>query len=137
LAKKTKLTPAEWEIMNAIWEMDNECSVRNVLDHSYSNGEKAYTTIQAFMNILEKKRVLKRRKIGLVNFYSPLRSREEVIKSEMSSLLSKIFDGSASALASSLMSMDDLSLEEIKKIKVLLNKKEKELQGKNHERSIS
>ena len=133
MAKKIKLTPAEWEIMNAVWEMTDECSVRDVLEHSYPNGEKAYTTIQAFMNILERKKVLQKRKIGLVNFYSPIRSRDEVVKAEISSILSKVFDGSVTALASSLMSMENLSLEEIQNIKKVLNKKEKELQGDHHE----
>ena len=133
MVKKVKLTPAEWEVMNAIWEMEGECSVRDVLEHSYANGEKAYTTIQAFMNILEKKNVLQRRKIGLVNFYTPSRSRDEVVNAEISSILSKIFYGSVSALASSLMSMENVNLDEIKRIKTLINKKEKELEKDNHE----
>ena len=133
MVKKVKLTPAEWEIMNAIWEMEGECSVRDVLEHSYANGEKAYTTIQAFMNILEKKNILQRRKIGLVNFYTPSRSRDEVVNAEISSILSKIFYGSVSALASSLMSMENVNLDEIKRIKTLINKKEKELEKDNHE----
>jgi predicted transcriptional regulator len=127
--KKVKLTPAEWEVMNAIWEMGGECSVRDVLEHSYANGEKAYTTIQAFMNILERKGILQRRKVGLVNFYIPTRSKDKVVKAEMSSLLSRVFDGSVIALASSLMSLENVSLEEIQSIKKLLSKKEKELQG--------
>lgn len=133
MSKKTKLTPAEWEVMNAVWELGGERSVREVLEYSFPNGEKAYTTIQAFMNILEKKKMLRRKKIGLVNFYSPTRSREEVSKAEMSSVLTKVFDGSVTALANSLLSMDDLSLEEIKKIKKLINKKEKDLRSKRNE----
>ena len=133
MSKKIKLTPAEWEVMNAIWEMSGECSVRDVMDHSYPNGEKAYTTIQAFMNILEKKKLLQRRKIGLVNFYTPTKPRDEVVQGEISSILSRIFDGSVTALASSLMSLDNVNLDEIKRIKALLNKKEKELQGDGHD----
>lgn len=129
MGKRVKLTPAEWEVMNAIWEMDRDCSVRDVLDHSYSNGEKAYTTIQAFMNILERKKVLRRNKIGLVNFYSPIRTRKEVIETEMTTLLSRVFGGSVRAMTSSLMSMENMDLDEIKNMKTLLNKKEKELKG--------
>ena len=58
MAKKIKLTPAEWEIMNTIWELGGETSVRDVLENTVPNGEKAYTTIQAFMTILEKKKLL-------------------------------------------------------------------------------
>ena len=29
-----KLTPAEWEIMEAVWELGGSPSVRDVLDHA-------------------------------------------------------------------------------------------------------
>ena len=132
MAKKIKLTPAEWEIMNTIWELGGETSVRDVLENTFPNGEKAYTTIQAFMNILEKKKLLKRRKIGLVNFYTPLRKREEVIKAEMSTMLTRMFNGSISALASSLLSMDDVTIEEIENLKQMINEKEKKLRSNNN-----
>jgi predicted transcriptional regulator len=133
MAKKIKLTPAEWEIMKAVWELNGDCSVRDVLEKLYPNGEKAYTTIQAFMNILERKKVLSREKIGLVNFYSPTRSKNEIIEAEMSSMLSRVFGGSVTALTSSLMSLEDVDLNELKNMKALLNKKEKELQGNKNE----
>ena len=64
--KSVKLTPAEWEIMEAVWELGGSPSVRNVLDRAFANGEKAYTTVQTVMNTLERKRLLKRSKKGLV-----------------------------------------------------------------------
>ena len=133
MPKKIKLTPAEWEIMNSIWELGGEPSVRDVLEHAYPNGEKAYTTIQAFMNILEKKKLLQRRKIGLVNFYKPLRNREAVIKAEMSTMLSRMFDGSVTALASSLLSMESVTMEEIEDLKKMIDEKEKKLRNLNNE----
>lgn len=127
MSNKLKLTPAEWEIMSAVWELEGRISVRDVLEHAYPNGEKAYTTVQTVMNTLEKKKLLRREKIGLVYFYAPTRSRDDVVRSEMSSLVSRIFGGSIPALANSLLSLDDLSLDEIEKIKELLNQKEQEL----------
>lgn len=129
MSKPPKLTPAEWEIMEAVWELDGPASVRDVLEHAYPGGEKAYTTVQTTMNTLEKKKLLRRKKTGLVNFYSPTRTREEAIKSEMSSLISRVFGGSKPALASSLLTLDDLSLEEIEKIKELIERKERELRS--------
>ena len=129
MSKLPKLTPAEWEIMKTIWELDRPASVREVLEHAYPNGEKAYTTVQTVMNTLEKKQWLQHEKTGLVNFYSPTRPKDEVIKSEMASLVSRVFSGSISALANSLLSMDDLSLEQIEAIKALIDEKERELRG--------
>jgi predicted transcriptional regulator len=115
--------------MKTIWELDRPASVREVLEHAFPDGEKAYTTVQTVMNTLEKKKWLRREKTGLVNFYSPTRPKDEVMKSEMASLVSRVFGGSISALANSLLSMDDLSLEQIESIKALIDEKERELRG--------
>ena len=125
-----KLTPVEWEIMDTIWARKKPSSVRDVCQQTYPNGEKAYTTIQTIMNTLEKKGFLKREKIGLVNFYIPQRSREKMIRSEMSRVVSRMFEGSVPALANFLINSENLSLDELKEIKSILDKKEKALRSK-------
>lgn len=129
MSKNHKLTPVEWEIIDKIWELRGSPSIREVWEKCFPNGEKAYTTVQTIMNTLEKKGMLERKKIGLVNFYKPLKSREEAVKSEMSNVLSRMFHGSVPALANYLVNSETLSLEEIKKIKKLLHEKEKKLRS--------
>jgi len=130
MPKKPELTPAEWEIMDAVWDLDGPVTVRDVLEQRYPDGAKAYTTVQTTMNILERKGMLKRRKTGLVNFYSPTRPREDVSGSETSSLVSRVFGGSIPALANSLLSLDDLGLAELEEIKQMLAEKEAQLRRK-------
>lgn len=130
MPRDEKLTPAEWEIMDAIWTLGASPSVREVMEYAYPNGEKAYTTIQTLMNLLEKKGLLTRKKIGLVNFYTPTKERDDMLRTETRSLISRVFRGSAPALANFLIDEEDLSLDDIKKIKKLLNEKEAELTGK-------
>ena len=127
MPRKPRLTPAEWEIMQAVWELDQDVSVRAVLERLYPDGEKAYTTVQTVMNTLERKQMLTRRKTGLVNFYRPTRGRDEVSRSEMSSLVSRMFGGSVPALANSLVSLDDVGLDELAEIRRLLRRREREL----------
>ena len=129
MSRQEKLTPAEWEIMEAVWELGEAPSVRDVLERAFPKGEKAYTTVQTIMNTLERKGLLERRKIGLVNFYTPTRSREELVRAEMTALVSRVFDGSIPAFANSLFSLDDLTLDEVRRIKKLINSKERELGG--------
>jgi predicted transcriptional regulator len=130
---KNILTPVEWEIMEAIWEIGGSPTVREVLEHAFPQGEKAYTTVQTIMNTLEKKKLLTRKKTGLVNFYKPAKSRETLIRAEMSSLVSQVFRGSIPALANSLLSLDGLGLEEIRKIKALVSEREKQLKAEDHD----
>ncbi|MCP4574096.1 MAG: BlaI/MecI/CopY family transcriptional regulator [bacterium] len=124
---KPRLTPAEWEIMQAVWDLDGPVSVRDVLERLYPDGEKAYTTVQTVLNTLEKKGLLRREKTGLVNFYTPVSSREDATLSEMDSLVVRVFGGSIPALANTLMSMDDVDLDDLAAIRRLIARREREL----------
>jgi BlaI family penicillinase repressor len=124
---KPKLTPAEWEIMQAVWTFKAAVTVRDVLEHLYPGGEKAYTTVQTVMNTLVKKKLLSRDKIGLVGFYSPTRTRDEATRQETSRLVARIFGGSIPAVANSLMSLDDVDLDDLAEIKKLIQEREDEL----------
>jgi predicted transcriptional regulator len=126
---KQKLTPVEWETMEVIWKMGGTPSTREVMESAYSKSEKAYTTIQTILNILVKKGLLVSEKIGLVNFYRPTRSRDEIVKSEMEQMVSRIFNGSIPALANFLLNSEEVGMDEIQAIKKLLNEKETELKG--------
>lgn len=125
---RRELTPVEWEIMDAVWDIDGPATVREVLERAYPGGEKAYTTVQTILNTLERKKLLRRKKTGLVNFYTARRTRESVVRGETSSLLSRGFGGSIVGLASTLFSLDRLSPEEIDRLKQLLRQKERELE---------
>jgi len=127
---RRKLTPVEWEIMEAVWELGGSPSVREVLEHAFPAGAKAYTTVQTTMNTLAKKGMLRPRKKGLVNFYTPTRSREDMVKKEMKGILSRIFDGSVPALANYLIRSGGLSAEEIEDIKKDLDSRARELKRK-------
>jgi len=132
MSGKPKLTPAEFEVMQAAWELDRPTTVRDVLERLHPDGGKAYTTIQTVMNVLEKKALLSRRKIGLVNFYTPTLSRSDMSRGEMSRLVDGVFRGSISAVASTLMSLDDFNLDDLAEMKTLLAAREKELKGDPH-----
>ncbi|MBN2416722.1 BlaI/MecI/CopY family transcriptional regulator [bacterium] len=127
MADKQKLTPAEWEIMEAVWDLNKPASVRDVLEHPNMDGKKAYTTLQTLMNILVTKKLLKAEKIGLVKFYRPLTSRNEMVKAEMSSMIQRVFNGSTPAMANFLLKTQQLKAEDIEEMKQILHEKENQL----------
>jgi len=131
MATNKKITPVEWEIMEAIWILGESPSVRDVLEHAYPNGEKAYTTVQTIMNNLEGKGLLTRQKIGLVNFYTPTKSRDEMVQEETTRLVSKVFKGSYHALANYLVNSESLTPDEIQTVKNLIQEKEEKLRGQS------
>ena len=128
MGEKRELTPVEWEIMDAVWDAGGAVTVRDVLERAYPGGEKAYTTVQTIMNTLERKKMLRRKKTGMVNFYTARRTRESVERAEASSLLARAFQGSVPALASTLLSLDRLSTDELQRLRQMIREKEKELE---------
>jgi predicted transcriptional regulator len=129
MSKRDRLTPAEWEIMEAVWELGGAPTVRRVLERAYPDGRKAYTTVQTVMNTLVRKGLLRRRKVGLVNFYRPMRTREQAARAEVAAVVSKVFRGSIPAVASSLLSLDGVDLEEIARLREVLDRRTRELEG--------
>ncbi len=124
-AKRPNLSRLEWEIMQVVWGFDKAPSVRQVLEKAYPDGQKAYTTVQTVMNNLERKGYLKKEKIGLVNFYSPVHASKELIQSETNSFIKRVFHGSFLSLTNFLLEGDDLSPEDIEGLKRLIERKEK------------
>jgi predicted transcriptional regulator len=120
-----ELSAAEWEIMQAVWNGSKPVAVRDVLDRAYPNAEKAYTTVQTLMNILVDKGFLKRKKVGMVNFYSAAVSRDKVLRRSLSTLAGRMFQGSFGAMASFLVSSVPLSPEEIQALRKLLDEQSK------------
>ena len=125
MAAKKRLAEAEWEVMDGVWHLDRQVTVRDVVDYLYPNGEKAYTTVQTIMNILFEKGVLNRRKIGPVNVYMPTLSREDAAQVETRTLVSRMFEGSFGALATYLVDSGELSQGELDELRVLIEAKEK------------
>ncbi len=121
---KQNISPLEWEIMDIIWDFKKSPSVREVLDIAYPNREKAYTTVQTVMNNLEAKNILKKEKIGLVNFYTPLKHRNDMLKKETSNFVERVFGGSFHTLANYLIDSNALTTEEINDLKNVLTEKE-------------
>ncbi|MBS1272135.1 MAG: Penicillinase repressor [Candidatus Marinimicrobia bacterium] len=127
-----QLTDLEWEVMNHIWELGDKISVREMIDAYYPDGAKAYTTIQTVMNTLVDKGFLTKEKIGLVNFYTPTRKREQVIHKEMHYFINKVFRGSMPQFVKYFIGEESLSEQEITELKEVIREKEDTLKGENH-----
>jgi len=125
--RRSKLSDLEWEVLKHIWQInDFPVTVRQVVNSAYPEGQKAYTTIQTVMNNLTKKGFLKIKKLGNVNVYSPREELKVLQQNEMVNFVKKVFNGSFFNLANFLISSDQLSQEEIKTLKKILERKSKD-----------
>ncbi len=117
-----EISAAEWEIIHAVWQAEEPVTVRQVLDQTYPNGEKAYTTVMTLMNILVDKGFLSRSKQGRVNYYAPAIRREEVLRGSLANIAQRMFQGSWGAMASFLVHSVPLTSEELEDLKKTLDK---------------
>ncbi|MFC1543073.1 BlaI/MecI/CopY family transcriptional regulator [Candidatus Neomarinimicrobiota bacterium] len=121
-----ELSPAEWEIMHTIWRSNEPATVRDVVDRTYPNGEKAYTTVQTLMNILVDKGVLSRSKEGRQNVYTSTVAQQDALHGSLQGAARRLFHGNFGAMASFLVGAADLSPEEIARLRRILDEKEED-----------
>ncbi len=123
MKNQTTLSDLEWQIMQVLWEK-GVMAVKEVWQMLFPNGEKAYTTIQTYMDRMADKNLLSKQKIGLVNFYHARMDKKKLLKQAMENLVSSAFNGSFFSLAAFLVASPNLTSEELEKIKELIKSKE-------------
>jgi predicted transcriptional regulator len=125
MKKPKMILDIEWRIMGVLWKK-GVLSIREVWQQLYPNGEKAYTTVQTYMDRMTEKKLLHKEKIGLVNFYRPLIDEKTLIKQATDKFVFNTFNGSFGSMAAFLVDSYNLSNEDMEKIKQLIKKKEVE-----------
>jgi BlaI family penicillinase repressor len=132
---KQKVSESELVVMEALWQSSPLSSVEVVtmLDgHGWN--EK---TVKTFLNRLVKKQAVSFKRDGRRYLYSPLVSRDSVLKRESRGFLDKVFQGDMKALLATFVQDKQLSVDELQYLKSLLeeassndsNEAGKELKG--------
>lgn len=125
---KKSLTPlgeSEMEILHHVWEL-GEATVKQVHQRILEDRDVAYTTVMTIMKNLNDKEYLKYRKEGVTYVYSAKTPPDEVQSDLVSSLIDKVFKGSASALMQTLVNRENLSNEEIRELRNMIRNMEEE-----------
>lgn len=123
---RKSLTPVgetEMEVLNHVWEL-GEASVADVRDRIIENRKVAYTTVMTVMKNLADKKYLKYRKEGRSYIYSAAIQPHEVRYNLVDRLVDKVFHGSPKDLVQALVQNENISDEERKEIKQMIDKLE-------------
>jgi len=116
------LTEVELELMTILWKLC-EGSVNDVLGHLPAGRDLAYTSVSTILRILEQKGVVGSRKEGRGHTYFPILAKEQYEATTLQHVVSKVFDGAPTTLIRRLLEAGDLSEEELKSIRTLLNER--------------
>ena len=123
--KLPKLTPPEFEIMDAVWD-SGELTVTEIMKVVNSANEKDLTrsTIQVQIARLEEKGWLKHRGNGGKFLFSATVPRGEASAAIVQDMSQRVFGGSCVELVKTLFKSSEISSDEIKKLRKLIDKYE-------------
>ncbi|HNY77443.1 MAG: BlaI/MecI/CopY family transcriptional regulator [Sedimentisphaerales bacterium] len=115
-------------VMEIIWSR-GEATVHQVRDRLDREKELAYTTILTTLQKLERAGWLEHRSEGKSYVYVPRRSREQAGAGSVRGFLKRVFDGNAVAMFQHLIREGDLSEDELKELRRIIDEKRKEMRG--------
>ena len=87
-----KLTEAEWQIMNVLWER-YPATARGIAERLPQEVSWAYTTIKTLLTRLVGKGAVKEGKKGNTSIYEPLLTRKNARRKAIKILANQAFDG--------------------------------------------
>lgn len=116
------ISESEWIIMDLLWEK-NPLTAKDIIEKIKGKKEWNPRTVKTLLSRLVKKEVITFSQDGRVYKYSPIVDRDNVEKKERKSFIDKLYKGAVSPMLAAFISESELSKDDIKKLKDLLDKK--------------
>jgi len=113
--KYHKLTKAEEEIMQMLWDQKEPSTVSQLIA-KMATPHPPHSTISSIVRILEKKEFVDHKAYGRTHVYFPLIQKKEYTKFSLKKLVGSYFEGSMNELVSFLVKENDLSLKDLSQI---------------------
>jgi predicted transcriptional regulator len=121
--RSNTLTEAELRLMKILWRRGE--SAVNDLVAAIPDGEiLAYNSVLTTIRILEQKGYVEHRQEGRAFIYRPCVAEQEASRSEVRHVLSRFFGDSRERLLLSLLGDEDVSAEELKRLKDVIRNAE-------------
>ncbi len=123
MAKENQISEAEWNVMEVVWQKDELSSLEII--YALESHNWSPQTIKSMLGRLVKKGVLNTKKIGNRFLYTAAVSREQAVKKQSNTFLSKLFHGNATELVSHFIQSGELNKKDIDELKRILDDTEK------------
>jgi BlaI family penicillinase repressor len=114
-----KLTEAEWQIMNALWQ-GHPATARQIMERLPAGVHWAYTTIKTMLTRLVEKQAVREAKQGNTSLYTPRVSQRKARNSAFRSMLNQAFEGTMGPLVHFLAEERQLTPKQRKALERLL-----------------
>lgn len=121
-----QLSQTEEELMQYVWKLE-KAFMKDLLDE-YPEPKPAPTTVATLLKRMTEKGFVDYEQMGRSRQYYPLVKKSDYFSKHVNGLIKKFFNDSASQFASFFTSETNLSEEELKELKTIV---EKEIERKN------
>jgi BlaI family transcriptional regulator, penicillinase repressor len=119
---RVKISEAEWEVMNVVWDQTPAPASDIVARLEEKKGWHA-RTIRTLIDRLVKKGVLQAKPDGKRYLFWPKFTKQECVQSESRSFHERVFGGEPAAMLIHLVKETDFTAEEIKELQRVLKEK--------------
>lgn len=121
--KNIGLTPAEWNLMECLWEAAPRTG-RETVEYMRSHVGWSRSTTLTVLRRMSEKGLISCDESGEVLCYRPNIQREEAARQETHSFIDRVYKGSVSTMLSAMTEKQELSREEIDKLYAILRQAE-------------
>ncbi|MHC4441789.1 MAG: BlaI/MecI/CopY family transcriptional regulator [Planctomycetota bacterium] len=115
-----ELTEAEWAIMKVVWEKE-PCAAGTVQEALKNNRNWAYSTVKTTMDRMVNKELLSTQTIRNLTLFSSRITELEAKRSEFRRMLKRAFDGGLTPMMQFLLEDENLSKEDLKQLRKMVN----------------
>jgi BlaI family transcriptional regulator, penicillinase repressor len=124
-------TERELDILKVLWD-ESPLPVRHVRARlaEQIGSDLSHSTVITLLNIMVRKKYVRRRKRGNAFLFSAAVERDRVTGGMMGNLLAKVFDNSPSAMVLNLIETAELDAEELAALRRLIRQQEKKAEEK-------
>lgn len=128
-----KLAALQLAIMQVLWDR-GEATVAIVRETLAADRDLAHTTIATMLVKMERKGIVEHRLEGRAFIYTPRIQPEQVKSSMVSDLMERLFGGNVTEMLSHLLDENDVSRDELTRLKAMIFRKEQQHQVEDQER---
>ena len=122
MAKPPAISDAEWDVMQALWG-DAPLTANEVVERVAAANNWSPRTVKTLLGRLVKKGALEFTAEGNRYRYRPRVSREECVRSESRSFLSRVFGGAVAPMLTHFVSETPLTEQEIRQLRDILDRR--------------
>lgn len=110
----------ELQVLSVFWEK-GPLTVRQLLEQLPDGKKRAYTTVLTVVQVMEKKGLVTHEREGVAHVYRAAVGRRQVMRPLMKRMLQNVFGGKASLAVQYLLNEAEVSPEELKAIRNVID----------------